>query len=232
LLFLNRILLAGFFLTGLSLPAVAEQINDWSLNEWDARLDKDGIEVYTRPGPEPRYKEFKGSTEIEATVAHAVALLEDHSACSNWLHRCSHSRLVEEVSATRRVFYQVTELPFPAKSRDAVFLATITYAQDKSVKISMSPLPDRVESTKLVRVRNAFGSYLLEPVSDTRTRVTWQMYVNPAGALPAWLVNSMLIDLPYRSLKKFRELVRQSPYNRAYFRYDEDGTPVEILYSG
>ena len=93
-----------------------------------------------------------------------------------------------------------------------------------------SSAPAEIPVTKHIRVRDALGSYLLEPVADNRTRVTWQMYVDPAGALPAWLVNSMLTDLPYRSLKNFRELVRQPPYSLAYFKYDDQGTPIEILY--
>ena len=96
----------------------------------------------------------------------------------------------------------------------------------------MNSIPDEIPLTKHVRIREAFGTYILEPTRENKLRVTWQLYVDPGGALPAWVVNSMLTDLPFKSLRAFRELVQQSPYRDARLVYDPDGTPTEITFTG
>ena len=83
---------------------------------------------------------------------------------------------------------------------------------------------------KHVRITESQGFYHIEPVDTETISLTWQFYVDPAGALPAFLVNSMVTDLPFKSLSAFRDLVRQPPYNSAFFVYDESGVPVNIRF--
>lgn len=199
---------------------------------WETRLDEDGILIQSRLTPGAKYEEFRAEVEIDATVAQAIALLKDTSACTQWLFRCKESRIIRETSTTERIFYQVTSLPFPAKSRDSIFHAAITFEGQASVRVTMTSMPDEIPQTKHVRVREAFGAYILEPTGDNRLRVTWQQYVDPGGALPAWLVNSLLTDLPFKSLQAFRELVQQPPYLDAKLVYGPDGTPTGINFTG
>lgn len=201
-------------------------------NAWETRLDKDGVLVQSRLTPGVKYQEFRAEVEIDATVAQAIALLKDTSACPHWLFRCKESRVIQEISSMERTFYQVTSLPFPAKSRDSIFHAAITFEGRASVRVTMNSKPDEVPQTKHVRVREAFGTYILEPTGENKLRVTWQQYVDPGGALPAWLVNSMLTDLPFKSLQAFRELVQQPPYRNARLIYGPDGKPTGIDFTG
>ena len=198
---------------------------------WETRLDEDGILVQSRLTSGAKYEEFRVETEIVATMAQAIALLEDASACTQWLFRCKESQIIRETSATERLFYQVTSLPFPAKSRDSIFHATITFEGRASARVTMSSMPDEIPLTKHVRIREAFGTYILEPTGENKLRVIWQQYVDPGGALPSWLVNSILTELPFKSLQAFRELVQQSPYRDARLVYGPDGTPTDISFT-
>jgi len=196
--------------------------------DWQTRLEKDGILVESRPAQGSRYEEFRASLVMNAEPAHVIALLQDNSACSDWLYRCTESRLLESVSKTERYFYQSTGLPFPARARDAVFHARVLYNSDRTISVNMQAAPDRLPETDKVRIREARGTYLLQPLGEGRLQLTWQQYIDPAGALPAWLVNRLLTDIPFRSLDALRDLVRQPPYAGAFFDYDGDGIPVEL----
>ncbi|MBO6558124.1 MAG: START domain-containing protein [Pseudomonadales bacterium] len=198
--------------------------------EWNLRLEKEEVLIESRKPEGAKYEEFRASTEVAASVAGALALLQDTDACVKWVFRCKESRTLREPSATERTFYQVTSLPFPAKSRDVIFLAKILYNDDQSVLVSMTAKPEAMKKTKHVRIEEANGFYLLEPLSDSRTRVTWQQYVDPAGALPSWLVNGMLTDLPFESLSAFRELVKQRPYASSVMVYNPEGKPIDIRF--
>ena len=195
---------------------------------WETRLDEDGILVQSRLTSGTKYEEFRAEAEIDATVAQAMALLIDTSACTQWLFRCKEGRVIQEISSTERTFYQVTSLPFPAKSRDSIFHAAITFEGLSTVRVTMNSMPDEIPQTKHIRIRESFGTYVLAPTRENKLRVTWQQYVDPGGSLPAWLVNSMLTDLPFKSLRAFRERVKQSPYRDAIWVYGPDGTPTGI----
>jgi len=198
---------------------------------WETRLDEDGILIQSRLTSGAKYEEFRAEVEIDATVAQAIALLIDISACTRWLFRCKEGHVIRETSATERIFYQVTSLPFPAKSRDSIFHAAITFEGLSTVRVTMNSIPDEIPQTKHVRIREGFGTYILEPIRENKLRVTWQLYVDPGGALPAWVVNSMLTDLPFKSLRAFRELVQQSPYRDARLVYGPDGIPTGINFT-
>ena len=185
----------------------------------------------SRPYGNGKHQEFHATTIMEAAPASIIAVLQDNAVCPRWLYRCQESRLLEEVSNQERYFYQVTDLPFPARSRDAVFHAVLTWKENGNIRVALKAIPDYLEETRNVRIQESVGYYLVEPVDDTHTRVTWQQYINPAGSLPAWLVNSMLTDLPFESLKALKTLVGEAPYRSAVFSYDEAGLPSGIVLS-
>ena len=217
---LNAVSSAVVLLLCLPLPLVAA--------DWKTRADKNGILVESRPAQDSRYEEFRATVVMTAEPAHVIALLQDNSACGDWLYRCTESRLLESVSTTERYFYQSTGLPFPAKARDAVFHARVLYNSDRTISVNMRAVPDRLPETDMVRIREARGTYLLQPLGDGRLRLTWQQFIDPAGALPAWLVNRLLTDIPFKSLDALRDLIRQPPYADAFFDYDSNGVPIEI----
>ncbi len=200
------------------------------VGEWALKKSEDGIEVFTRPSENSAYKEFKAITEIAMPVASVMAVLQDTDACPRWLHRCVESRVITQISTVERTFYQVSKLPFPARSRDAIFHASVTMDNNGLVIVSMDTLPDELPPTDHVRIREAYGTYHLEPIADATTRVTWVQMVNPAGALPAWMVNQLLTDMPYKSLKNLRDLATEPPYRQARFTRDDHGAPTGLIY--
>ena len=196
--------------------------------DWQPRFDQDGINIETRSFPGSRREEFRATVEVDAGIAAALALLQDYETHVQWVHRCRESRLLSKTGNNDRLLYQVTDLPFPIKSRDAIFHITVTYNQDESVLVSLQARPQQLEETEHVRITDAFGHYLFQPLAENRTRMTWQLYVDPAGSLPAWVVNSMLTEIPHLSLKNFRRLVVMPPYRDATFVYDDEGKPVDV----
>ena len=217
--------LAPFWLLLLLLPALASAGAEE--NEWRLKRSKRGIDVYTRPIEGSKYHEFKGVTMVQASMASVLAILDDAPACPRWLHLCKSSRVLTQISETERIFYQVTDLPFPARTRDLVMHAKVTFAEEGSILISMQTRPDHIAKTKYIRIKEAPGSYLLEPTPEG-IRLTWIQRANPAGRLPAWLVNRLVKDIPYKSLRAFRRLTQEPPYRDATFKYDDQGRPYAL----
>jgi len=42
--------------------------------------------------------------------------------------------------------------------------------------------------------------WIFENLDTKKTKVTYQMHAEPGGSLPAWLINSSVVDPPYKTL--------------------------------
>ena len=56
----------------------------------------------------------------------------------------------------------------------------------------------------MIRVVNFSGFWLLEK-TKSGVRVTQQMYGDPGGSLPVFIVNSMLVNAPFNTFKRLKE---------------------------
>ncbi|HIG44668.1 MAG: START domain-containing protein [bacterium] len=214
----KTLILIAIFITK---PAYAEE-------NWKLLRNAKGINVYSRSLPDSKYQEFKGVVTVQATQASSLALLDDTLACAQWVHLCEKSEVLKQNATFERYIYQVSDLPFPAASRDVIFKVVVSQTEDGTVEVTLTSAPDYIGPTKYVRIRNAYGKYSLRAVGEHQTEITWTQYVDPTGKLPAFLVNSMVTDVPYNSLLNFRELVTTRKYQDAVFVYDSAGKPVGL----
>ncbi len=208
--------------------ATAEDESQSISASWELRKDKSGIQVYSRKLPESKYRQFKGTVEVNASIPSSLALLDDTDACSQWVHRCESSKTLKRNGIRERYIYQITDLPFPTSSRDAIFLATLVQLDENRFRVDLKSAPDFIEETRHVRIRDSYGHYLLEKIDADHTRLTWTQYIDPAGALPAFMVNALLTDVPFHSLENFRKVVVKEKYKRARFVYNE-GVPTDLI---
>lgn len=225
----KRLIKCVFYLLLFFLPALLIDAEETRAAHWKLRKDKDGIQVYSRKVEGSRHREFKGVVEFDATLASSLALLDDASACTDWVYRCTLSRVLERLGPLERIVYQANDLPFPAATRDIVFRVTLAYKAG-SIRVNLQSVPDYLDTTSYVRIRDSYGFYLLEQLDVKRLRLTWVHYIDPAGILPAFVVNLLLTDVPFTSLKNFRDVVKRQKYASARFIYDETGTPVNLFY--
>tara|TARA_Y100001934_G_C12226821_1_gene713403 strand:- start:92 stop:619 length:528 start_codon:yes stop_codon:yes gene_type:complete len=161
-------------------------------------------------------------------LASVLAALADIPACPNWMHRCQTARVLETGSRQERVVHQVTDLPFPVKSRDLVFRVTLE-SDGPAVVIRLEALPDHIpEERGTVRIRKSHGHYRLEETAGG-TRITWQQFVDPAGRMPAFLARGMMTDVPIKSLRSLSSWARESRYAGFRLLRDADGRVLELL---
>jgi hypothetical protein len=191
---------------------------------WELVKDEDGIRVHTRTVDSSPYKEFRGTTIIGASIASVLGVLDNNSACPDWVHQCESSVLLEDDGLGNRYTYQVTNLPFPVASRDSVMHVNITNDTVTGIiTILTQSAPDHYPPSKHVRIVESTGSFELTPLSAMETRVIWSQHVNPAGKLPAFMINAFVIDMPFKSLQAMKKVVLRPEYQVLELNYDEDG---------
>ena len=197
--------------------------------DWTQKEDDDGIKVFVQEVAGSDYNEFKGVMTVRASVASVLAVLDDTPSGTQWIHNCVESKLLKHISFLERYTYQVSDLPWPVDDRDIVVHSVITQdPKTNAVTISLEAAPDfDFKKTDNVRVQKSKGFYLLEPLPEGYTRVTWRMHTDPAGSIPTSLVNALLVDMPYNTLKNLQDMLKKDKYQSAEFKTDENGTPID-----
>lgn len=210
-------LLMSLLLT-LSLAATGLANADWNLER-----EKDGVSVYTRDVSGSQFKAFKGETVLDVELNRAMALMNDTAACVEWMHSCKSPVLIRKLTPLKRYTYMVNDLPWPAKDRALLLQATISQEMpSRMVTVDLEALDlealspaarDRVPQDKdVVLIEKAKGFFRFTPLGDNQTHVEYQMHTDPKGALPASLVNSMLVDTPFNTLAAMRSVVQAEKY--------------------
>ncbi|OMH25871.1 START domain-containing protein [Motiliproteus sp. MSK22-1] len=206
--------------------------------EWQKAKDQDGIQVFTREVPGSSIREFKGIIEINSTLDSLSGVLNDIKACPLWVHQCKDPAIIETRGYTERYVYQISDFPFPAQNRDVIHHARVSQnPKTRAITIKLNATPDfclnntlatcePINRSSNIRIRHSQGTYRLEPINNMTTRVIWQQHVEPGGHLPDWMVNSMLVSVPFSTLGKLKEIVQQEKYQTAKLAYNENGVAV------
>ena len=212
-----------FLIVAIPLYAAESGPGDWKL-----RRDREGIQVYTRKVADSPFDAVRSTMVLEGIpLSTMVALINDAEACPQWADRCAESRIHERTSETEVLVYTHNNLPFPVKDRDV--LSHVKWRQDPgtlTVIMTSSAATGLLEETSgRVRLTHANVDWIFEPLDDGSVRVTNEAHVDPAGPLPAWLVNMLLVDTPWESFRGFREAIKNPKYAGAHFGFiTEPGT--------
>ena len=211
---------------------------DSSEYDWNKVRDRDGIQVYTRSFWADDIKSFKSIITINARIDSILAVIMDLDACNDWIHRCKKSTLLLRKSFSECYHYQVQSFPFLAQNRDLILHSKIERShQQGAIIIHMRAAPyfchnkpflcKKIgDTSQLIRIKHAHGFYLLVPLQDKVTRVTWTQHTDPEGDLPSWLVNYMIHEMPYRTFLGLRNKVLEKKYSNARLLYDSKGLMI------
>ena len=176
-------------------------------DSWQLKKDRNGIRIYTRDYPNSKFKEYKAVMTVNTTLTIAKDLIEDASRLKEWNYKTSKSRMIKRIDENHYILYLYNDMPWPVLNRDHVSNVRITYPTKKSVLISIDPynngLPDTAD---VVRITYFKGFWLLEKTLEGIS-ITHQLFGDPEGSVPAWLVNSQLIKSPYTSFRNLKKLL-------------------------
>jgi len=63
----------------------------------------------------------------------------------------------------------------------------------------------------LIRVRRLQGEWIMRPLGERETEVTYQLQADPAGDVPGWLANRFVVDAPMVTLRTLRAVAERQP---------------------
>ncbi len=184
--------------------------------DWQPRIDKDGIQVYTRPVEGSKFLEFKAVMEVAGSVKSCLAVMDDIDAYIEWVPNLKEMRLLEKTSRADMTLYQCIGAPWPVSPRDSVF--SVTTKEDtatQTVVITFVSKPDLLPEVKgIVRVKKINAQWIM--VTDEKKgtlSITYIQHSEPEGTLPTWVANAYVTQRPYKMLSNLREIMKKPKYS-------------------
>lgn len=197
----------GLLLATLSPTATAQDAEgeDWVVAA-KARSPSD-ISLWTRTIPGAELKAFRGATEVTVPLESTLAFLYDVQAAPEWLFRCKEVRVLEERPDGSLFIYMTFKGIWPVEDRDAVVRVVPTFkTATGEVLLTGTAAPDYLPPEKgHIRIPAIESTWLLRPAADGRLYVEWTGNVDPGGAIPLWLANTVATLIPRYTLREMRE---------------------------
>ncbi|MCJ8211646.1 START domain-containing protein [Mucilaginibacter sp. RS28] len=187
---------------------------------WTLNTEKEGIKVYTSPVPDSKVKALRVECEYKTTLSQLVAVLLDVKGCTEWVYHTKSATLIKQVSPSELYYYSEINLPWPTENRDFVAHLIVQQNPDTKVVTMDGPaVPGFVAVKKgIVRIDHSKGRWVLTP-SDGKVKVEYTLHVDPAGAIPAWLVNLLAAEGPIQSFKALRTQLQKPQYQNAGYSF-------------
>jgi hypothetical protein len=171
--------------------------------DWQLRVDEDGLRVETRSVPGSKFKAFRATARVDASPDAVLTRLQDIEAYAEWFPDTTEAFAVHREDGLWANYVR-TAAPWPVKDRDAVYMSTLERVGG-SLRIDVTAAPDLAEErSDAVRIREASGYWQLSPDGDG-TLILWEFHVEPGGSVPAGLANARVVNTPRGALEALRD---------------------------
>ena len=183
---------------------------------WQLKSDKEGIQIFTAKVDDSKFKSVKVICTIKATPAQLIAVLFDIDKHPEWVYNAKGDRLLKMISDKELYYYSEVKTPFPVTNRDFISHLNLSRVSEKVIAISSRAEPNYMPEKKgIVRVKNSKTDWTITSLNGSETKIEYVIQFDPAGSVPAWLVNLFVTEGPFQTFKKLKQRVQMSLYKNA-----------------
>jgi len=179
-------------------------------DNWELKLDKEGIKVYTKKVAGSKLKDFKGITTVNISMGKIVAVLKDSPSLTEWMPDCVESKVLKKISDNEYYTYAVTDVPWPISDRDSVVKCTIEEKSTGVVVFHAVGMPEYIPAKKgMVRVPVIKSYWQLTPKKGDKVEVEYFVHSDPGGKIPDSVINAAAVDQPFKTLKGLKKYLNR-----------------------
>jgi len=196
---------------GLLMYFICIAVAGQSQSGWELSKEKNGIKIYTKKAESSSFKMIKVECVLEGTWQKLSAILMNIKLQEQWVYRSKKAYAIKKISANEILYYTETSLPWPIKPRDAVVRMKLYYdPKSKTYRVQSINEPKGLPEKKgLIRIQHYKASWEVKPVESKKIAITYFLEVDPAGSLPAWVVNMFVTTGPYETFARLGDLLKK-----------------------
>ncbi|OQQ09126.1 hypothetical protein BK411_05370 [Vibrio splendidus] len=213
-----------FVMIATSFSVLASDVNEWKLVR-----NKKGIEVYNRKIEGNDFKEFRAEADIQANLTSIIALFTDTSVGTQWVENIDEMEEIEHFSEVHTVTKTYTKAPWPVSDREAIVENFIEQDPDAlTVMITQHGRPHYQPNNdkRIVRVAHLESRWILTPLDNNTTHISYQVLSDPGGSIPSWLINMVAVSQPYNTLRGLSKMLDSGEYTDRRLDFIENYTSL------
>ncbi|MEO6315131.1 MAG: START domain-containing protein [Chitinophagaceae bacterium] len=213
----NRLFLTCWILFGVGGSVVAQ-------TNWELKVDKDGIKVYTKKTGDSPLKAVKTVCTINTSLSTLTAVLLDVNSSLDWVYATKKIKLLKKLAPNELIYYSEVEIPWPASNRDFIVgIAVVQNEKTKVVTVAGENKPGYLPEYKdIVRIQQSHSNWTITPLAQGGVKIEHELQVDPGGKVPAWLINLFATRGPFETFKKLQDEVMKPVYKNRSFAFIKD----------
>ena len=179
--------------------------------DWEHIYEDDGINVFRQEVEGTNLLAFRGTGYIDAPIEKVLYVFSDVKHEVDWVDRLEENILIsEDMKNFERIEFHSYGLPWPVWSRDIVFKIKLTRLKSDTFLVTMKSVDDSLgPPTKGVRAELHGSNFILRQTADGKTWVEVDIFIDPKGEVPAFLVNILQRYWPYNTIMGLRSQVNK-----------------------
>ena len=122
---------------------------------------------------------------------------------------------IDHFSEVHTVTKTYTKAPWPVSDREATVENFIEQDPDTlTVMITQHGRPNYQpnDDKRIVRVAHLESRWVLTPLNNNTTHISYQVLSDPGGSIPSWLINMVAVSQPYKTLRGLSEMLDSHAY--------------------
>lgn len=185
---------------------------DWEQVRTASR--RDDVSTWYKRLPDNPLHAFRGEIEVPYSLLRIMAVLGDISAFPDWVFQCDHAEMHPDEWGLDVARIAIKGI-WPVSDRDAVVRTTYTQNPTTLAVVIRSKADHDVlpPLTGYVRLPALDNTFILEPLPDGWTRITFQTFADPGGAIPGWLANFVATRAPLWTLARMYRQMHKPVYD-------------------
>ena len=183
-------------------PAQSAQL----ANDWRETLNDDGIQVYKRTRLGSAYEEVRALARLSARVDDFIPFFTEPAQYKRWVYGTVESGLVSRTQPFDFTFKGVFKIPWPFENRELISRVEIERKPDGSaLTAKLNHADSRAAVTSgCVRVSHFESLWQVKQEDAKTVNFRIEMYVEPGGQLPPFIVNLVLSRIQLWSIKNLK----------------------------
>lgn len=188
------------------LPLISKAQGDWQLKK-----EKNDIRVFMRSIDGSPFKEIKVDMTIKTSLNVFNKFISDVKNHKEWIYGNRQLYLLEKISEDLLIYYTEFDLPWPASDRDInTRLQVITDSIPGTTFVISEAIPGYSPINEgLVRITSSRAFWKVTKVNEMTIKIEYVIRLDPAGSLPAWLVNMTATTGPYNSFSNLKNMLEK-----------------------
>lgn len=177
--------------------------------QWKLEKDENDIKIWLADTPSSKYKTFKATTIIIADLETVYAKLKDLSSLTDYYHGIGAVTDITQISESEASYFLEFDFPWPVAKRRAFVKSKAYPVEAGAYELETKAYANASTKKDYVPVTEMNSIWKIVNAGDGKTQVTTIAHMDPAGKIPGWVANAFVVDTPFKSLEKLKEILEK-----------------------